>query len=145
MCFELFKNSMRATVETFGDEALPPISVTIMAGKEDLTVKVWAALLRILRKGLASATRFGLACTLSVLFERPFYAQCTVVNAHLTFNNPVHFARQKSQPALHFWHLLTDFCTCDSFRTWGAGSLAGAWPRSSPIYILPRNCLLICS
>jgi hypothetical protein len=70
MCFELFKNSMRATVETFGDEALPPISVTIMAGKEDLTVKVWAALLRILRKGLASATRFGLACTLSALFER---------------------------------------------------------------------------
>lgn len=39
--FELFKNAMRAVVELHGEkDALPPINITIVNGKEDLTIKV---------------------------------------------------------------------------------------------------------
>ncbi|KAL0267693.1 UNVERIFIED_CONTAM: hypothetical protein PYX00_009888 [Menopon gallinae] len=41
MLFELFKNSMRAVMEYHGNaEYLPPISVTIVRGKEDICVKM---------------------------------------------------------------------------------------------------------
>jgi hypothetical protein len=41
MLFELFKNSMRAVVEFHGNnESLPPILVTLVKGKEDLTLRV---------------------------------------------------------------------------------------------------------
>ncbi|XP_062870057.1 pyruvate dehydrogenase kinase, isozyme 4 [Trichomycterus rosablanca] len=41
MLFELFKNSMRATVETHEDSThLPPIKVRISLGSEDLTIKM---------------------------------------------------------------------------------------------------------
>lgn len=42
MLFELFKNSMRAVMEYHGDECLniPPIEVTIVNGREDITVKL---------------------------------------------------------------------------------------------------------
>lgn len=39
--FELFKNSMRATMETHQDSGdIPPIKVTIVKGKEDISVKI---------------------------------------------------------------------------------------------------------
>ena len=39
--FELFKNAMRAVVELHGEnDMLPPIKITIVNGKEDLTIKV---------------------------------------------------------------------------------------------------------
>jgi len=38
--FELFKNSMRATVEHLKTDVLPPLHVTIVKGKEDVCVKV---------------------------------------------------------------------------------------------------------
>lgn len=38
--FELFKNSMRATVEHHKTDILPPLHVTIVKGKEDVCVKV---------------------------------------------------------------------------------------------------------
>ncbi|CAG8516767.1 3294_t:CDS:2 [Diversispora eburnea] len=42
MLFELFKNSLRAVVELFGDEAdsYPPIKVIVAEGKEDITIKI---------------------------------------------------------------------------------------------------------
>jgi hypothetical protein len=40
MLFELFKNSMRATMESSPNEPYPPIEVTIVKGKEDICVKV---------------------------------------------------------------------------------------------------------
>ncbi|KAG9304378.1 hypothetical protein G9A89_019940 [Geosiphon pyriformis] len=42
MLFELFKNSLRAVVETFGDERdeYPPIKVIVAEGKEDITIKI---------------------------------------------------------------------------------------------------------
>ncbi|KAG2465002.1 PDK2 kinase, partial [Polypterus senegalus] len=40
MLFELFKNSMRATVETHESRSLPPIEVMVALGKEDLTIKM---------------------------------------------------------------------------------------------------------
>lgn len=39
--FELFKNSMRAVMETHQDSGdIPPINVTIVKGKEDISVKI---------------------------------------------------------------------------------------------------------
>lgn len=39
--FELFKNSMRAVMETHQDSGnIPPIKVTIVKGKEDISVKI---------------------------------------------------------------------------------------------------------
>lgn len=41
MLFELFKNALRAVVETHGDsDNLPPIKVLLTKGKEDVTIKV---------------------------------------------------------------------------------------------------------
>lgn len=41
MLFELFKNSMRAVMETHQDSGIiPPIKVTIVKGKEDISVKI---------------------------------------------------------------------------------------------------------
>ncbi|RHZ78252.1 hypothetical protein Glove_166g289 [Diversispora epigaea] len=42
MLFELFKNSLRAVVELFGDESdsYPPIKVIVAEGKEDITIKI---------------------------------------------------------------------------------------------------------
>uniref|UniRef100_A0A671K5W1 Protein-serine/threonine kinase n=1 Tax=Sinocyclocheilus anshuiensis TaxID=1608454 RepID=A0A671K5W1_9TELE len=42
MLFELFKNSMRATVELYenSSEVLPPVKVMVTLGKEDLSVKI---------------------------------------------------------------------------------------------------------
>lgn len=40
MLFELFKNSMRAVVEFHGNNDLPPLHVTLVKGKEDLTLKI---------------------------------------------------------------------------------------------------------
>ncbi|XP_037829022.1 pyruvate dehydrogenase (acetyl-transferring) kinase isozyme 3, mitochondrial isoform X3 [Kryptolebias marmoratus] len=40
MLFELFKNSMRATVELHEDGGLPPIKARVTLGKEDLSVKI---------------------------------------------------------------------------------------------------------
>ncbi len=47
MLFELFKNSMRAVVEFHGsNETLPLIHVTLVKGKEDLTLRVIEFLLK---------------------------------------------------------------------------------------------------
>lgn len=41
MLFELLKNSLRATVETHGEDAkLPPVRVIIAGGSEDVTIKI---------------------------------------------------------------------------------------------------------
>jgi len=43
ICFELLKNSLRAVVERYGvdhEEAIPPIKVVVVEGKEDITVKI---------------------------------------------------------------------------------------------------------
>lgn len=50
MLFELFKNAMRAVVEHHGSnqDALPPIEVTIVKGKEDVCVKVRILILILL-------------------------------------------------------------------------------------------------
>lgn len=40
MLFELFKNAMRAIVETHKTDVLPPLLVTVVRGKEDVCVKV---------------------------------------------------------------------------------------------------------
>lgn len=41
ICFELFKNAMRATVEFCGvDDDLPPVVVKVIQGSEDLSIKV---------------------------------------------------------------------------------------------------------
>ncbi|XP_075067877.1 pyruvate dehydrogenase kinase, isozyme 4 [Mixophyes fleayi] len=41
MLFELFKNAMRATIESHEDDlSLPPIKVNVVLGKEDLTIKI---------------------------------------------------------------------------------------------------------
>lgn len=42
MLFELFKNSMRAVMEHHGQDCqnIPPITVTVVNGKEDITVKL---------------------------------------------------------------------------------------------------------
>lgn len=38
--FELFKNAMRAVVENCDSAALPPVTVTIVKGSEDVCIKV---------------------------------------------------------------------------------------------------------
>jgi len=43
ICFELLKNSLRAVVERYGHEkedAIPPIKVIVVEGKEDITIKI---------------------------------------------------------------------------------------------------------
>jgi len=43
ICFELLKNSLRAVVERYGhdkEEAMPPIKVIVVEGKEDITIKI---------------------------------------------------------------------------------------------------------
>lgn len=43
ICFELFKNSLRAVVERYGHEKedeIPPIKVIVVEGKEDITIKI---------------------------------------------------------------------------------------------------------
>ena len=41
MLFELFKNSLRAVVETHGDsDTLPPIRVLLTQGQEDVSIKI---------------------------------------------------------------------------------------------------------
>ena len=41
MCFELFKNSMRATMETWeNEEQVPDIEVQIVKSKHDISIKV---------------------------------------------------------------------------------------------------------
>ena len=41
MLFELFKNSLRAVVETHGDsDSLPPIRVLMSKGEEDVSIKI---------------------------------------------------------------------------------------------------------
>ncbi|KAJ2423728.1 [Pyruvate dehydrogenase (acetyl-transferring)] kinase isozyme 2, partial [Coemansia sp. RSA 2524] len=42
MVFELLKNSLRAVIELYGDEAekYPPIKVVVAEGNEDITIKV---------------------------------------------------------------------------------------------------------
>lgn len=42
MLFELFKNSMRATMEHHGQDSnnIPPIEVTVVNGREDISVKI---------------------------------------------------------------------------------------------------------
>lgn len=42
MLFELFKNSMRATMEHHGADSsnIPPIEVTVVNGREDISVKI---------------------------------------------------------------------------------------------------------
>jgi len=43
ICFELLKNSLRAAVERYGHEngdAIPPIKVIVVEGKEDITIKI---------------------------------------------------------------------------------------------------------
>ncbi|KAH9962553.1 mitochondrial pyruvate dehydrogenase [Lactifluus volemus] len=43
ICFELLKNSLRAVVERYGhdkEDAIPPIKVIVIEGKEDITIKI---------------------------------------------------------------------------------------------------------
>lgn len=43
ICFELLKNSLRAVVERYGhdkEDAIPPIKVIVVEGKEDITIKI---------------------------------------------------------------------------------------------------------
>jgi pyruvate dehydrogenase kinase 2/3/4 len=43
ICFELLKNSLRAIVERYGvenEDALPPIKVVVVEGKEEITIKI---------------------------------------------------------------------------------------------------------
>jgi len=43
ICFELFKNSLRAVVERYGhdkEDEIPPIKVIVVEGKEDITIKI---------------------------------------------------------------------------------------------------------
>jgi len=43
ICFELLKNSLRATVERFGsssEDTMPPMKVIVVEGKEDITIKI---------------------------------------------------------------------------------------------------------
>ncbi|KAH9981704.1 mitochondrial pyruvate dehydrogenase [Russula compacta] len=43
ICFELLKNSLRAVVERYGhdkEDAIPPIKVVVIEGKEDITIKI---------------------------------------------------------------------------------------------------------
>ncbi|KAH9015631.1 mitochondrial pyruvate dehydrogenase [Lactarius pseudohatsudake] len=43
ICFELLKNSLRAVVERYGhdkEDAIPPIKVIVVEGKEDITIKL---------------------------------------------------------------------------------------------------------
>ena len=43
ICFELIKNSLRASVERFGienEDDFPPIRVVVVEGKEDITIKL---------------------------------------------------------------------------------------------------------
>ncbi|KAH9988856.1 mitochondrial branched-chain alpha-ketoacid dehydrogenase kinase-domain-containing protein [Russula vinacea] len=63
ICFELLKNSLRAVVERYGHEkedAIPPIKVIVVEGKEDITIKITD------EGGGMRAARFrssGLICT----------------------------------------------------------------------------------
>jgi len=43
ICFELLKNSLRATVDRFGsssEDTIPPIKVIVVEGQEDITIKI---------------------------------------------------------------------------------------------------------
>ncbi|WVN88161.1 uncharacterized protein L203_103362 [Cryptococcus depauperatus CBS 7841] len=43
ICFEIIKNSLRATVERYGvdnEDAFPPIKVVVVEGSEDITIKI---------------------------------------------------------------------------------------------------------
>lgn len=42
MLFEILKNSLRATVETYGEEAdaYPPVKVIVAEGQDDITIKI---------------------------------------------------------------------------------------------------------
>lgn len=47
MLFELFKNSLRAVVETHGDSgSLPPIKIILTKGEEDVSIKISGIYLR---------------------------------------------------------------------------------------------------
>ena len=40
ICFELFKNSMRATIENHGSIECPPIRVLLTKGKDNVCIKI---------------------------------------------------------------------------------------------------------